>query len=31
MFDPLSLHKVWKWLGICENDATIGYHHGSAL
>ena len=29
-FDPLSLHKVWKWLWICENEATINYHHGSA-
>jgi len=31
MFDPLNLHKVWEGLGICENDATIDYHHGSGL
>jgi len=31
MFDPLSLHKLWKSLSICENEATIHYHHGSAL
>jgi len=31
MFDPLSLRKVWKRLCICENEATIDYHHGSAL
>jgi len=31
MFDPLSAHKAWKWLYICEKEATIGYHHGSAL
>jgi len=31
IFDPLSLlHKAWKWLCICENEATIDYHHGSA-
>jgi len=30
-FDPLSLHKVWKWLWFCENEATINYHHGSAV
>ena len=29
-FDPLSLHKVWKWLWFCEKEATINYHHGSA-
>ena len=26
-----SVHKVWEWLSICENEATIDYHHGSAL
>jgi len=26
-----SVHKVWKWLSIYENEATIDYHHGSAL
>jgi len=26
-----SLHKVWKWLCFCENEATSDYHHGSAL
>jgi len=30
MFDPRSIHKVWKWLCICENKATIDNHHGSA-
>ena len=30
-FDPLSLHKVWKWLWFCENEATIDYHDGSAV
>jgi len=29
-FDPLSLHKVCKWLWFCENEATINYHHDSA-
>jgi len=27
VFDPLSLKKVC----ICGNEATIDYHHGSAL
>jgi len=26
-----SLHEVWKQLGICEKEATIGCHHGSAV
>ena len=30
-FNPLSLHKVWKWLWFCEKEATINYHHGSAV
>jgi len=30
-FDSLSLHKVWKWLWFCENEATINYHNGSAV
>jgi len=30
-FDPLSLHKVWKWSWFCENEVTINYHHSSAL
>jgi len=30
-FDPLTLHKMWKWLLFCENDVTINYHHASAV
>ena len=30
-FDSPSLHKVGKWLWFCENEATIDYHHGSAV
>jgi len=30
MFDPCSLHKMWKWLGVCVNEATIDFHHVSA-
>ena len=32
-FDPLSLHKAWKWLWFCENEATINYiiHDDSAV
>jgi len=30
MFDPRSLHKVWKWLCVCVNEATIDFHHVSA-
>ena len=30
MCDPLSLHRVWKWLCICENEAIIAYHYGPA-
>jgi len=29
-FDPLSPHKVSKWLWFCENEATIDYQDGSA-
>ena len=25
------VYKVWKWLYICENEATIDYHNGSAV
>jgi len=31
MFDPRSLHKVWKWLSVCVNEATIDFHHVSAV
>jgi len=31
MFDSLSLRKPWKRLCICENEATIDFHHGSAF
>jgi len=31
MFDPHSLHKVWKWLCICVNEVTIDFHHVSAI
>jgi len=28
MFDPLSLHYTkCKTIDICENEATINYHH----
>jgi len=30
MFDPPSLHKVWKWLCVYETEATIYYHYVSA-
>ena len=29
MFRPPSLYKMWKWLSICGNEATIDSHHGS--
>jgi len=28
MFHPSSLHKMWKWLCIGGNEATIYSHHG---
>jgi len=31
MFNPLGLRKVWKRLCICENEATIDFHQGSAI
>jgi len=32
MFHPPSLHKMWKWLCICGNEATtIDSHHGSGV
>jgi len=30
-FDPLSRHKVWKWLRFCKNEATINNHHDCAV
>jgi len=31
MFHPPSLHRMWKWLCICGNEATIDSHHGSGV
>ena len=31
MFHPPSLQKMWKWLRICGNEATIDCHHGSGV
>jgi len=31
MFHPPSLYKMWKWLCICGNEATIDSHHGSGV
>ena len=31
VFDQRSLHKVWKWLSVCVNEATIDFHHVSAV
>jgi len=31
MFGPRSLLKMWKWLCVCENEATVYSHHGSAV
>jgi len=31
MFDPRSLHKVWKLFCVWENEATIYSQHGSTV
>jgi len=31
VFHPPSIHKLWKWLCICGNEATIDSHHGSGV
>jgi len=31
MFHPPSLYKMWKWLCICGNEATIDTHHCSGV